>query len=326
MVHILFLALGIAMLFSGGDVLVRGASGVARALRVPTLIIGLTLVAFGTSAPELVVNLIAVIQGNPHVAFGNVMGSNMANIGLILGLAALSRPIDVDATSIVREIPMMILVSGAAVIMGIDRMLTGRPDAFDRTDGLILLMFFAVFLYYNTYDAIRASRKDSYLARIEESMTVARAESLSRNMFLSVAGIVLLVAGGKLTVSGAVGAARMLGVSEGLIGLTIVAIGTSLPELAASMAAAIKKESELALGNVVGSNIFNLSLILGLSSTISPVDIPRGGGWDLAAMAALALVLLPMGISSMKRITRAEGAFLLAGYCIYMTLRAVFLG
>jgi len=326
MITAIMLAAGIAMLFSGGETLVRGASGLARAMRVPPLIVGLTIVAFGTSAPELVVNVVAVLQGNPHVAFGNVVGSNMANIGLILGLAALFRPIEVDATSIVREIPMMILVSASAVIMGLDGVLSGTADSFNRTDGLVLLLMFGAFMYYNMFDAIRASRRDRYIDQVEHRLAEVKAASILHSFLLTFVGIVLLVAGGKLTVMGAVGAARALGVSEGLIGLSVVAVGTSLPELAASVVASARRESEIALGNIIGSNIFNLSFVMGVASAMSPVDIPGQGRLDLAVMMGLALVLLPMSMTTMRRITRTEGAILLVAYGVYMTIRAVWFG
>lgn len=319
----ILLAAGIAMLFFGGDLLVRGASGVARALRVSPLIIGLTIVAFGTSAPELVVNLVAVLQGSHGVAFGNVVGSNLANIGLILGLAAVFRPIQVGGTVIVREIPMMILVSAVAVLLGLDGLLQGMPDVFSRSDCLVLLLLFGVFLYYNIFDAVRARRSDRYLDEVEGGIAASAGGSLLSDVVRTMAGLALLVAGGKLTVMGAVGAARGLGVSEGLIGLTVVAVGTSLPELAASCIAAWRNEPELAVGNVVGSNIFNLCLVLGLAGAIAPVAVPAGGRLDLAAMLAISLILLPMAMTSLRRITRAEGAALLAVYFGYIAFRAV---
>jgi cation:H+ antiporter len=322
----LFLAAGIAMLFSGGDLLVRGASGIARALRVSPLIIGLTIVAFGTSAPELVVNLVAVLQGSGGVAFGNVIGSNLANIGLILGLAALFRPIQVGGTVIVREIPMMILVSAVAVALGLDGVLQGMPDVFSRSDCLVLLLLFGVFLYYKIFDAVRARRSDRYLEEVEKGIAASTERSLLLDVVRTLVGLSLLVAGGKLTVMGAVEAARGLGVSEGIIGLTVVAVGTSLPELAASCIAAWRNEPELAVGNVVGSNIFNLCFVMGLAGAIVPVAVPAGGRLDLAAMLVISLVLLPMILTSLRTITRAEGTALLAAYFCYIGFRAVMIG
>ncbi len=324
MITVLSLAAGIAMLFSGGDLLVRGASGIARALRVSPLIIGLTIVAFGTSAPELVVNLVAVLHGSSGVAFGNVIGSNLANIGLILGLAALFRPIQVGGAVIVREIPMMLLVSAVAVVLGLDGVLQGMPDVFSRSDCLVLLLLFGVFLYYNIFDAVRARRSDRYLDEVESRIPAPQGGSMLPDSIRTLVGLALLVAGGKLTVMGAVWAARGLGVSEGLIGLTVVAVGTSLPELAASCIAAWRNEPELAVGNVVGSNIFNLCLVLGLAGTVAPVAVPAGGRLDLAAMLGISLVLLPMSMTSRRRITRMEGGFLLAAYCSYVAFRALF--
>ncbi|HOJ13205.1 MAG TPA: calcium/sodium antiporter [Deltaproteobacteria bacterium] len=326
MVSALFLTLGVAMLFGGGELLVRGASGVARALRVSPLIIGLTIVAFGTSAPELVVNLVAVLQGSSGVAFGNVIGSNLANIGLILGLAAVFRPIQVDGTVIVREIPMMILVSAVAVLLGLDGLLQGMPDVFSRSDCLVLLLLFGVFLYYNIFDAVRARRSDRYLEEVEKRIAAPVGGSLLSDMVRTLAGLALLVAGGKLTVMGAVGTARGLGVSEGLIGLTVVAVGTSLPELAASCIAAWRNEPELALGNVVGSNIFNLCFVMGLAGAIAPVQVPGGGALDLTAMLTISLVLMPMALTASRRITRLEGFALVVAYAAYIAFRSLAVG
>lgn len=326
MLMIITLIAGLVMLLGGGNLLVRGATGIARAMHISPLVIGLTVVAFGTSAPELVVNLAAVFKGSQGIAFGNVIGSNISNIGLILGLTAILRPLGVKGVVIVREIPMMILVAVVAVIVGLDGALTGAVDSFARPDGLILMLLLAVFLYYNTYDALKERRSDRYLSLVQEHVPSRLPGTVLADSALTVGGLALLIAGGKLTVSGAVGVAASLGVSDTLIGLTVVAVGTSLPELATSMVAAWKDESELAVGNIVGSNILNLSLILGLASVISPVDVPPGGWFDLAAMLMFSLILLPISITSRRMITRSEGIALLAGYCIYVVIRSAVLG
>jgi len=307
----LLLAAGLAMLRGGGNLLVRGASGIARSLNVSPLVIGLTVVAFGTSAPELVGNIAALIRGNDGLAFGNVIGSNISNTGLILGLTALVSPLRVTGMVIVREIPMMILVALVAVITGIDGVFTAAADSFSRPDGLILLLLLVVFIFYNVKDALRRRSEEEYLVQVEEHIPSRPKESMSIGGIMVLAGLGLLAAGGKLAVTGAVGLASALGVSDGLIGLTVIAVGTSLPELATSMIAALKNEPELAVGNVVGSNIINLSLILGLVCTVSPVDVPAGGRLDLVAMLLFSLILLPVSLTSRRKITRIEGAALL---------------
>ncbi len=323
----LLLAAGLAMLLGGGNLLVRGASGIARSLNVSPLVIGLTVVAFGTSAPELVVNIAALIRGNDGLAFGNVIGSNISNTGLILGLTALVSPLRVTGMVIVREIPMMILVALVAVITGIDGVFTAAADSFSRPDGLILLLLLVVFIFYNVKDALRRRRsEEEYLVQVEEHIPSRPKESMSIGGIMVLAGLGLLAAGGKLAVTGAVGLASALGVSDALIGLTVIAVGTSLPELATSMIAALKNEPELAVGNVVGSNIINLSLILGLVCTVSPVDVPAGGRLDLVAMLLFSLILLPVSLTSRRKITRIEGAALLSGYCAYVVVRALCAG
>jgi len=322
----LLLAAGLAMLRGGGNLLVRGASGIARSLNVSPLVIGLTVVAFGTSAPELVVNIAALIRGNDGLAFGNVIGSNISNTGLILGLTALVSPLRVTGMVIVREIPMMILVALVAVITGIDGVFTAAADSFSRPDGLILLLLLVVFIFYNVKDALRRRSEEEYLVQVEEHIPSRPKESMSIGGIMVLAGLGLLAAGGKLAVTGAVGLASALGVSDALIGLTVIAVGTSLPELATSMIAALKNEPELAVGNVVGSNIINLSLILGLVCTVSPVDVPAGGRLDLVAMLLFSLILLPVSLTSRRKITRIEGAALLSGYCAYVVVRALCAG
>ncbi|HNQ84472.1 MAG TPA: calcium/sodium antiporter [Deltaproteobacteria bacterium] len=322
----LLLAAGLAMLLGGGNLLVRGASGIARSLNVSPLVIGLTVVAFGTSAPELVVNIAALIRGNDGLAFGNVIGSNISNTGLILGLTALVSPLRVTGMVIVREIPMMILVALVAVITGIDGVFTAAADSFSRPDGLILLLLLVVFIFYNVKDALRRRSEEEYLVQVEEHIPSRPKESMSIGGIMVLAGLGLLAAGGKLAVTGAVGLASALGVSDALIGLTVIAVGTSLPELATSMIAALKNEPELAVGNVVGSNIINLSLILGLVCTVSPVDVPAGGRLDLVAMLLFSLILLPVSLTSRRKITRIEGAALLSGYCAYVVVRALCAG
>ncbi len=322
----LVLVAGLAMLLGGGNLLVRGASGIARSLNISPLVIGLTIVAFGTSAPELVVNVAALMRGNDGIAFGNIIGSNISNIGLILGLTALVTPLRVTGVVIVREIPMMILVALVAVITGVDGVFTAAADSFARPDGLILLLLLVLFIFYNVKDALQRRSEEQYLAQVEEHIPSRSKESVTIGGIMVLAGLGLLAAGGKLAVTGAVGLASALGVSDALVGLTVIAVGTSLPEVATSMIAALKNEPELAVGNIVGSNIINVSLILGLVCAVSPVSVPAGGRLDLVAMLVFSLILLPVSLTSMRKITRIEGAVLLSGYCAYVAVRALYAG
>ncbi|MBW2241523.1 MAG: calcium/sodium antiporter [Deltaproteobacteria bacterium] len=309
---------GLALLLAGGDVMVRGASALAHRLGVSPLAIGLTVVAFGTSAPELAVNLTAAVRGNGAMSFGNIMGSNMANIGLIVAATALYKPLHVQSPVIVRELPMMLLATAAAAVLGLDAWLRGSESLYDRSDGLILLLLFTVFVYYTVNDVIAQRR-----ARAPEAAEPEISHRMSRStaLGLTVAGLAALIFGAELTVDGAVGLARGWGVSEAIIGLTLVAIGTSLPELTTSLIATAKGFPDLAIGNVVGSNIFNLLLVLGASATLRPVPVPEGGALDLAIVGFLSLVLLITSYTRGQRIIRTEAVLLGVFYLGYMAYR-----
>ena len=324
---LLWLAAGITLLAIGGELVVRGASGLARRLGVSPLMIGLTVVAFGTSAPELAINVIAAIENQGAIAFGSIMGSNMANIGLIVGCTAILRPMVIKDVVIRRELPMMLLATAAALAMGFDNALSAGgslrpfPDYYTRSDGILLLMFFLVFLYYTLGDFVRArSNRDGSRPASDASAVVESA--LWRSLALTGLGLALLIGGAELTVDAAVKLARALGVSDEIIGLTVVAVGTSLPELVASLAAAIRGHPELAIGNVVGSNIFNLLLVLGISSIVRPVPVPAGGHTDLLVVAGLSLVLLGVSVSYRRQIVRTEAGLLLAVYMGYLAWRS----
>jgi cation:H+ antiporter len=315
LVDALLLALGLALLTVGGEMLVRGASALATSLGVSKLVIGLTVVAFGTSAPELAVNVAAALQGKSEIGFGNIVGSSIANIGLIVGSAALIRPLQVHRTVILREIPMMLLAAAAALALGLDQVLEGRPDAFTRIDGCVLLLFFAVFLYYTINDAL--------MQRSAMRAEDAPKSSPVRDLLLIVVGFAGLIGGGKLTVDGAVALARGFGISEVVIGLTVVAVGTSLPELVTSIIACAKGQSDLAIGNVTGSNIFNVLFVLGTTSVIAPVEIPVGGQVDLLIMAALTITVLPLSINPERRMGKGAGILLLGSYAAYIAWRTL---
>ena len=321
-IDLLMLALGLALLLGGGDILVRGASSLARIFGVPPLVIGMTIVAFGTSAPELSVNLLAVLRGNTEISFGNITGSNIANIALILGVAALVRPLAVEGVVIRREIPMMILASLVALVAGADAVLRGSPNSFDRADGLIFLLLFGVFLFYTLMEVVGRRRDDSLLQQAAGISGRTGLRNTAANLALIVGGLAMLILGGKVCVDAAVEVAEALSVPRVVIGLTVVAVGTSLPELVTSVMAAARGHSDIAIGNVVGSNIFNLLLINGVCSTLRPIPVPTpGGAGDLIVMTALAVLLLPLCSTDHRRIVRLEGVLLLVAYAAYIIWR-----
>ena len=316
MISALLFFVGITILSFGGDALVRGASALAARLGVPPIAIGLTVVAFGTSSPELVVNLSASFNGTSEIGFGNVVGSNIANIGLLLGITALLWPISVHSTIIAREIPMMVLATLVAIALGLDAWFGTGDSAFSRGEGIALLLLFCVFMYYTLAEVIRG-RADDALA-VESDAQIKPTAKLGLSILLVVIGLAGLVVGGELAVRGATGIARALGMSDVVIGLTIVAVGTSLPELATSLIAARKGAVDMAVGNIVGSNIFNLLFIYGLTMTVAPAGVPASGGIDLLVALGFAVALLIMAWTGNRRITRLEGALLLAGYVGYV--------
>lgn len=303
--QILALIAGLALLVAGAEVLISGASALARRLGVRPIIVGLTVVAFGTSAPELVVSLFAGLQGRSEVAVANVVGSNIFNIGAILGLAAMIRPLKVHVDAVRREIPFML---GSALLLGV----LCADGKIGRLDGAILLGGFFLFMF----------KTFSWSKSVERS-AVEPAPSRRRFAGLAfVSGLVLLVVGAWLFVGGAIAVARHLRISELVIGLTIVAAGTSLPELAASVMAAWHGEDDIAVGNVTGSNIFNILFILGLCAVWTPLDIDRAAGMrDLGAMVLFSIVLIPVMRTGFV-ISRAEGALLFAAYTGYTVLLA----
>lgn len=323
LIHFMLIILGLGLLIAGGDLLVRGASALARSIGVSSLVVGLTVVAFGTSAPELAVNLLAALRGNSDISFGNIIGSNIANIGLVLGCASLIRPLAIEGKVISRELPMMLLASVAALVMGADVYLRSTASGYDRADGLLLLLFFAVFIYYTVYEVILKQRKDPFVQQAVHEQPALNARSIVLNLLMIVAGLFLLIAGGKVTVDNAVLFAEGLGVSKAFIGLTIIAVGTSLPELVTSIMAALRNEADLAIGNVVGSNIFNLLFITGVSSTVRTIEVPVGGHTDLLVMIVLSFLLVPISLTNGNRIVRLEGTLLLLIYFGYTAYRAL---
>lgn len=303
--NMLSIIAGIILLYLGAEGLVRGSSSLAARFGIPPLIIGLTIVAFGTSSPELLVSLSAAVRGASDVAIGNVVGSNIFNIAAILGLTALIRPPSVHLDLIRCEIPFLIVIS----LLGFGLVWLGTVS---RMAGIFLFFVLLVYVAFS----IRAAKKQK-----PNSEVVDQDEQPPMSVWLCAvligAGLGVLVYGSHLFVTGAVGTARTFGVSEAVIGLTIVAAGTSLPELATSVVAAIRKESDVAIGNIVGSNIFNILGILGFTASILPLKVAGIGLRDAGFMLGFAVLLLPFAFSQ-RSISRGEGIVFLGLYAVYL--------
>ena len=299
---------GIVVLYFGAEWLVRGASRLASSLGVSPIVVGLTVVSLGTSAPELVVCLVAALQGNPGLAIGNVMGSNLANIGLILGLTSLVHPLEVKHRVVWREMPVMLLITFAIYPIAFDRVLS-RMDGFML---LLVLLAYLVWVFRSGHpDEIKSSHgpRDS-MATSEEAASLLNLKDIGHVAL----GSAFLVLGGYCIVKGAVEVASALGISEVIIGLTVVAIGTSLPELATSLVAAMRQEVDIAVGNIIGSNIFNLTAIFGTTAIVRPIMIPETVlSRELAGVVVMSLLLLPI-LRNGWQIKRWEGALLLTAY------------
>jgi len=335
----LVLLLGLAILLAGAKYFVDGIAEIATSLGVPPLVIGMTVVAFGTSTPELVVNGLSAYRGETALAFGNIVGSCIVNVGIVLAITALVSPLRVEPSLITREIPMLLLGVCALLILTFDTVWNasgaGGGDTINRLgreDGLILLLLFALFLYYTVlYTAANRAlarwskaSQDAFMEEVvEEQATFSQSHShgLGRTIAITLAGLLGLSIGADWTVDSASALARAFGVSDNIVGLTVVSIGTTLPELATCILAARKGAADIAIGNVVGSNIFNILAIGGVVSTIRPVVVPEGGWMDLCFMALLTVVLLPVTIRSGRTVTRGEGAFLLSLYLAFLVYR-----
>lgn len=304
---VLYLVGGLVMLFIGAEGLIRGSSNLAIKIGITPLVVGLTVVAFGTSTPELVVSLKAALLGNSSISLGNVVGSNIANIALILGVAALIRPLDVHANVIMREIPIMILITVLFLFLLIDGEL-------GFIDGLIFVIGLVIYLIVNVLLA-RKEKNPEVDSEFKEGLKSKLGVPVS--IVLMLAGLGLLILGANLFVQSAVAIAKMFNVSDAIIGLTIVAIGTSLPELITSIVASYKKEADIAIGNVVGSNIFNILGILGITALIIPISSVGLGYVDLGVMLFTAIILFPLSRTGFS-ISRFEGAILLVGYAGYI--------
>lgn len=302
------LILGFVVLIKGADWLVNGASSLAKKHNVSDLAIGLTVVAFGTSAPEMVVNIFASLQNHQEIVFGNIIGSNNFNLFVILGIAGLITPLVVQSSTVRREIPLSFIAIILLFFLANDFLLPDR-HVLSRIDGVILLAMFGLFLFY-VYRQLKADP-----AEMEDLDLV---HSHGKIWLLILIGLAGLVIGGRLVVTSAIEMATSMGVSEKIIGLTIVAAGTSLPELATSVVAALKKNNDIAVGNIIGSNIFNIFLILGVSSLVRPLDFDASFNTDLYFLGLGTIVLLIfMFTGKKKKLDRWEAALLLIGYVVY---------
>lgn len=313
--YILFI-IGFLFLIKGADFLVDGASAIAKKLNVSDLIIGLTIVAFGTSAPELIVNIFASAQGNTEIAIGNVLGSNIFNILVILGISAIIYQLLVTKDTVWKEIPFCLFVTILFGLLANDALFFKNSNAeISRIDGLILLIFFVVFIYY-----IFRSAKKQRNTNKEQLPTDVKQYSLLKSIILVVIGLVGLNIGAKWVVDGAIDIASFLGVSQSLIGLTIVAVGTSLPELVTSVVAAFKKNADIAIGNIVGSNIFNILLIIGVSSMIRPLSFNVSSNIDIFVAILAPLLLFVTMFTGRKKhlLERWEGILFLVVYVFYL--------
>jgi len=311
--YILFF-IGFSLLIKGADFLVKGASSLAKKLNVSDLVIGLTIVAFGTSSPELFVNIIASIQGSSSIAVGNIIGSNIFNIFIILGISAIIFPLSVTVGTVYKEIPLCLLASLLVGILGNDTLIDrGNISALTRIDGIVMLTFFIIFLYH-IFGIIKSQKTELELVGQKEY-------GLVKIIILIILGFTMLFAGSKFVVDGAVKLAKMFGVSESIISLTIVACGTSIPELATSAVAAAKTKTDIAVGNIVGSNIFNVFFILGISTIINPIPLfPMQDNISIAVSIFASLLLFIMMFTGRKYylLERWEGVVFIALYIAYI--------
>ena len=300
LLDVVLIVVGVALVLFGADRLTEGASALARRMNVPEIIIGLTIVAAGTSAPELFVSLVSALKGTPDLAVGNVVGSNTMNAMLIVGCAAMVAPMTISRSTVKKDIPFSVGASVLLILLAVDSFL-------GRVDGIILLLGFAAFMAYTLMQAKTGSTDE----------VQAETSPVWKNIVYLVGGLLGLVLGSNLFVDSASSVAYALNISEGVVGLTVVAGGTSLPELATSVVAARKGQSAIAIGNVIGSNVFNILLILGLTATISPMEIEGITTIDMAVML-ISVALVWMFSFTRYTVERWEGAVLVGGYLVYL--------
>lgn len=323
--NIAMLVGGLVLILAGANMLTDGASSIARKWGVSDLVIGLTVVAFGTSAPELVISVMSAIGGNPGLAIGNAVGSNIFNILVIIGVTAMVKPIKVGRGILTNDIPLVVLSSLAVLAIGNGGILDGIVPQISRVEGILLLLFFAIFMRYTF---AQASNTDTIVTDVTDPSAEQAAAIPGMPMLKAVCWVIIglcgLIFGGDIFVDGASGIARAMGVSDAVIGLTIVAAGTSLPELATSVTAAIKGKTGMAVGNVIGSNIFNVFMVLGCAATIAPLPFGAIGNVDLLTMTGASLLFWLFGWFFKERtFTRIEGTILLLSYIVYVTFLVI---
>ncbi|MDE6218212.1 MAG: calcium/sodium antiporter [Muribaculaceae bacterium] len=321
LLNIVCLIGGLILILGGANFLTDGASALAKRWGVSDLVIGLTVVAFGTSAPELCISVVSSLQGNAGIAVGNVVGSNIFNILVIIGIVAMCHPIKVEKSLLSNDIPMVVLSSVALLAMGCAPLLgeAGNP-VIGRSDGILMLLFFMIFLHYTFSSARRSAMKAAKPDLHEENAgEEIKKMPLWKSLLWIAGGLAGLIYGGDIFVDGASGLARAFGVSDTVIGLTIVAVGTSLPELATSVAAARKGKTGIAVGNVIGSCLFNVFLVLGTAAVIRPLPFGNIGAVDLLTLTGASVLFLIFGqFYKLRTITRPEGALLTLCYIGYM--------
>ncbi len=316
MVYFLFI-LGFIALVKGADILVAGSASIAKNYKVSDIVIGLTIVSMGTSMPELIVNIMASTSGSSDIAIGNVIGSNISNILLILGISALIYPLAINEKTVLSEIPYSLIATLLLAFLANSGMLGSTVASIGRTDGIILLLFFGLFMVY-IIKLLKQGRADIIEATPEEMLPIPK------SVLFVILGIISLFFGGKWVVDGAIVIAESFGLSEKLIGFTIVAVGTSLPELVTSAVAAYKKSTDIAVANVVGSNIFNLLWVLGISAIIKPMNFDPVINTDIMVLiGATCLIIFSMAIGKANSIDRFNGIYFILAYIAYIAFLIV---
>ena len=313
-IYSILIVFGLSMLFIGSELLIRGSVKIAKRMRISQIVIGLTIVAFGTSTPELVVSVNSALQGQTDISLGNIIGSNIINIGLILGLSAAIFPIAVHVKTIKREIPIMLAVSLFIIPISLDGNIS-------QIEGAILIISLFVFIFYS----YRQAKKDNNNVKLDDNNNEVDTNTenkkldvpMMKNIIFIIVGIVLLYFGSKFTIDNAVAIANIIGMSERVIGLTIIAIGTSLPELITSVRAARKKHADLSIGNIIGSNIFNVLEILGIASLIVGIKVNSEIFIDYIVMMGFSVILIPL-MRTGFRISKKEGYLLTCAYLAYL--------
>ncbi len=305
----LILLIGFVLLIKGADFFVEGSSSIAKIFKVPSILVGLTIVAFGTSSPETAVSINAALKNSNEIAVGNVVGSNIFNILLVIGISSVIKPMKIHRKTILKEMPFLLLTSIVLYVLGLDVKLQGFiENELTRADGIILISLFSIFLYYIVEMAILSK---------EDSNEEIKMMSLSKSILFSIGGIIGILIGANMVVNSSSAIAIRLGMSQTLVGLTIVAVGTSLPELVTSVVAAFKGENDIAIGNVVGSNIFNILFTLGSAAIISPIPINQKVFFDMLFLIG-ATILTFISVTTRQKTSKLEGLIMSIAYIIYM--------